>query len=87
MKLGMLNNQTLMVLVNAMHFKGEWKFQFNPDYTNESRFTTISGSEIPMNMMRMERPRRMPYAKIAELRLAAVSMPYTVRFCQSNSII
>lgn len=74
----MLNNQTTMILVSTIHFKGEWKFPFNPEHTKKDKFTTITGDEVPVSMMKLERPRRFRYAVLPELKSSAVAMPFAV---------
>ncbi|ODN00065.1 Serpin B8 [Orchesella cincta] len=73
----MLTNQTAMILVNAIHFKGQWKYPFDPDNTREERFKTLSGQELPVKMMQLDRPRKMKFAKLPELKSSAVALPYT----------
>ncbi|CAL8109626.1 unnamed protein product [Orchesella dallaii] len=72
----MLTNQTAMILVNAIHFKGQWKFPFDPDHTSEQSFRTLSGREIPVKMMQLDRPRKLKYAKLPDLKSSAVALPY-----------
>jgi len=73
----MLNNQTVMVLANAIHFKGHWRYPFNPDYTVKSRFSTIAGYDTQVEMMKMDNPRRLQYGRLPELKAAAVALPYS----------
>ncbi len=74
----MLNNQTTMILVSTIHFKGEWKFPFNPEHTKKDKFTTITGDEVPVSMMKLERPRRFRYGVLPELKSSAVALPFAV---------
>lgn len=46
-----LNNDMMMVLLNAIYFKGGWIKPFNEDATKECTFTKEDGSEIMVQMM------------------------------------
>lgn len=66
-----------MILVSAIHFKGLWKFPFNPENTTKKPFTTLAGNEIQMDMMRLDRPKSFKYAKLPELKSSALALPYS----------
>lgn len=40
-----------MLLVNAIYFKADWKYQFEKQQTKEDRFTLADGSRVPVQMM------------------------------------
>ncbi len=44
--------EMVMYLINAIYFKGDWKYQFDKDKTNDDYFTTSSGSQVTCKMMR-----------------------------------
>ena len=46
-----LSESQLMLLINAMYFKGDWKYQFNPENTQESDFYMQDGSTKKVKMM------------------------------------
>jgi serine protease inhibitor len=47
-----LNDNTVMLLINAIYFKGKWKLQFDPDDTSEKPFYKPSGSQAGVQMMK-----------------------------------
>ncbi len=42
---------TVMFLINAIYFKGSWKYQFDPNYTKDDQFFVSSGVPITCKMM------------------------------------
>ncbi len=48
---GSLDALTRMVLVNAIYFKGNWKYQFDPEDTEEMDFHLESGRTVLVDMM------------------------------------
>jgi len=49
-----LNDNTVMLLINAIYFKGKWKLQFDPDDTSEKPFFKPSGSQELVQMMKQK---------------------------------
>jgi serine protease inhibitor len=49
-----LNDNTVMLLINAIYFKGKWKLQFDPDDTSEKPFYKPSGTEAAVQMMKQK---------------------------------
>lgn len=49
---GVLNDQTRLVLLNALHFHSLWKTPFDPRLTAEATFHTANGSAVSVSMMR-----------------------------------
>ena len=47
-----LNDNTVMLLINAIYFKGKWKLQFDPDDTSEKPFYKPSGTQAGVQMMK-----------------------------------
>ena len=47
-----LNDNTVMLLINAIYFKGKWKLQFDPDDTSEKPFFKPSGNQSDVQMMK-----------------------------------
>ena len=46
-----INPLTVMFLINAIYFKGMWKYQFDENLTQDDSFFLSDGSEISCNMM------------------------------------
>lgn len=49
-----IDSATIMFLINAIYFKGDWTIQFDPEYTREASFHLIDGSSNKCNMMTMQ---------------------------------
>jgi len=49
---GSLDEETRLVLVNALYFKAPWVEEFAPGATTERPFTLADGNEVPVPMMR-----------------------------------
>jgi len=45
---------TVMFLINAVYFKGTWKYEFDPKSTTDDFFNRANGSAIPCRMMRQK---------------------------------
>ncbi|KAG5852104.1 hypothetical protein ANANG_G00058910 [Anguilla anguilla] len=48
---GALTEDTRLVLLNAIHFRGLWKVPFDPRMTQERLFHCANGSSVPVPMM------------------------------------
>jgi serpin B len=48
---GVLDPSTKMVLVNAIYFKADWMYQFDPNDTNDAPFHLLNGSDVQVKMM------------------------------------
>ncbi len=46
-----LGSGTTLILTNAIYFKGNWGFPFDPQKTREAAFTLINGDTVPVPMM------------------------------------
>ena len=51
---GRIDPQTLLFLINAIYFKGNWQDEFDPSRTRPGTFQLPSGSEKRVQMMRRE---------------------------------
>ncbi len=69
---GEIDPNTLLVLINAIYFKGSWAQAFDPALTSEQPFTRQDGSQVAVPLMQMAS--RLAYANgdLAQW----VSMPY-----------
>lgn len=54
---------TMMFLINAIYFNGDWSVQFDPDNTIEKSFHTSDGSVVETDMMRMKQQENMLYTR------------------------
>jgi serpin B len=51
-----LNSMTVMVLVNAVYFKGEWETKFDPSKTKKQLFFVDKIKVTQVNMMHIKLP-------------------------------
>ncbi len=58
---GPIDPLTMMYLINAIYFNGDWSVQFDPDNTIQKPFHTSDGSTVETDMMRMEQQENMLY--------------------------
>lgn len=56
---GTLTPATVMVLVNAIYFKGNWDEQFPKHGTHKSQFLVSENNEVEVDMMSIEK--KYPY--------------------------
>jgi len=68
-----LNKDTLLILINAIYFKGKWETPFKKSATRDREFTLVGGSKKKCPMM--SRSDEFPYFSGAGFQ--AVSLPYT----------
>ena len=70
---GMVSEQTMMVLLNALYFKALWKDKFDKNYTLQQTFTTLKDAKIQVDMMRLYDKRQL-YGETEDCQL--VELPY-----------
>lgn len=46
-----IDPMTVMFLINALYFKGDWTYQFDPQDTRAQEFTLLGGSTVSVSMM------------------------------------
>lgn len=51
---GPINPLTVMYLINAIYFQGDWSYQFDPDKTRKESFFRADGSLAEVDMMRLD---------------------------------
>ncbi|XP_059119188.1 serpin B6 isoform X1 [Peromyscus eremicus] len=71
---GTLNSDTLLVLVNAIYFKGNWEKQFDKEDTREMPFKVTKNEEKPVQMMFKKFTVNMTY--IGEIFTKILLLPY-----------
>lgn len=70
---GMLTPDTAMVLVNAIYFKGDWLYPFDPNSTHDAAFHLLDGSDVQVEMMSQSLS-GIPYAQGDSYQ--AIELPY-----------
>ncbi|XP_055686535.1 serine protease inhibitor 42Dd-like isoform X10 [Lutzomyia longipalpis] len=69
-----LNEDTRMVLVNAIYFKGLWENKFKPEDTKKMPFHVTKTSEVDVDMMYTKA--NFKYGILEDLNAVALEMPY-----------
>lgn len=67
-----LNSFTVMVLVNAVYFKGEWEAKFDPSKTKKQLFFVDKNKVTQVNMMHIKRP----VLYTTDKDYSAIALPY-----------
>lgn len=68
----MVDDNTVMALVNALYFKAKWQDKFQSSQTREQTFTTLLGNQIQTDFM--HRTKEMRYSEGDDYQL--VELPY-----------
>jgi serpin B len=66
-KAGSISSDTVLILTNAVYFKGSWLVPFDSKNTQQADFTTHKGEVVKVPMMKQEG--EFNYAKTAEVQL------------------
>lgn len=69
-----LDDDTRMILINAIHFKGEWQNKFLEEHTVKDDFWTSETESVKVDMMNTKKNFR--YGDFADLDAKALEMPY-----------
>ncbi len=78
-----ISHNTLMVLVNAVYFRGNWFEQFDPNLTQIKPFFLGSKkSQVDVSMMRLTRTFRT--GKIGSLDAQFVELPFKVNYAMHS---
>ncbi len=64
--------EALLLLINAIYFKGEWSVQFDKSQTQDGPFTRLDGTQKTMPMMRQKDE----FQYLATEEFQALSLPY-----------
>ncbi|KAM3680283.1 ovalbumin-like [Ammospiza maritima maritima] len=70
-----VNPQTVLVLVNAIYFKGKWKTPFQEEHTEEVPFNVTEQESRPVQMMYQNSTFRV--GRVAEDKIKVLELPYT----------
>ena len=62
----------VMFLLNALYFKGDWKYQFDPKQTTDASFTLANGSSKNVKMMSLQQAFRVARTE----KYSAAQLPY-----------
>ena len=66
---------TMLILTNAIYFKGDWKVQFDEENTSQEDFTTIDNNVLSVDTMKLvDTEERFYFTKIDELKI--LELPY-----------
>jgi serpin B len=68
-----ISPQTIMYLINAIYFKGSWKYQFDKSKTHDDYFTTHEGTRVAVKMMQQEND----FSTYSNNLFTAVQLPYS----------
>ncbi|KAL3976833.1 small subunit ribosomal protein S25e [Sarotherodon galilaeus] len=74
LKPGTVNKDTLLTLVNAVYFKGNWKNRFEEANTKEMPFKIRQNETVPVQMMYQKK--KLPYNYIPDHDLQILELPY-----------
>ncbi|XP_034717462.1 leukocyte elastase inhibitor-like isoform X5 [Etheostoma cragini] len=69
-----VDDSTVLVLVNAIYFKGNWNKQFKEDSTVDAQFRISKSDTKPVKMMRQKS--RFPLVAVPEANCQILEMPY-----------
>ncbi|XP_066415300.1 ovalbumin-like [Molothrus aeneus] len=70
-----VNPQTVLILVNAIYFKGKWKTPFKEEHTEEVPFNVTEQESRPVQMMYQNSTFRV--GRVAEDKIKVLELPYT----------
>jgi serine protease inhibitor len=71
---GYVRQLTVLVLTNAIYFKGEWRWQFDRKKTQPGVFTISPGKTVKTAMMHMGKTSRLRYADLDGMQM--LELPY-----------
>jgi len=72
---GVLTQDTQLLLINAIHFKGNWSIRFNESDTKEEEFLLESGKSVRLRMMHVSDS--FSFTALPKLEAIALKMNYS----------
>ena len=69
-----IGDDTAMVLVNAIYFKGDWVKKFDSKNTQKQEFSVSSGENVMADMMRQTK--EFPFATLDDIDSKMLELPY-----------
>ncbi|XP_070850632.1 serine protease inhibitor 42Dd-like [Drosophila suzukii] len=69
-----MSSDMIMILLNAIYFKGQWQYEFDPKQTRKDNFRTADKKTVPAQMMFLDNSLRAGYVK--ELDAKVIELPY-----------
>lgn len=70
----MLDSSTRMVLVNAIYFKGNWTYQFDPKMTFKAPFYLNNDDSVEADFMKMKN--HFKFGSLEDLDATSIELPY-----------
>lgn len=71
---GSLNSSTILVLVNAVYFKGQWDHKFDEKHTTEDKFWLNKNTSKPVQMMKQKN--KYNFILLEDVQAKMVEIPY-----------
>lgn len=78
-------DNTFMLLVNAIYFKGQWEKPFPESATKPNSFNLLSGDKVQTQYMSVID--KFNYAELPELDCKVIRLPYVVSFESFSSFL
>ncbi|XP_041566197.1 serine protease inhibitor 42Dd-like [Drosophila elegans] len=69
-----INSDLVVVLLNAIYFKGQWKYNFDPKFTRKADFQVTKTNRLPVEMMSQTDSFRA--ANLKSLDAKVIELPY-----------
>nr|AAN62872.1 squamous cell carcinoma antigen 2 related protein 1 [Mus musculus]AAN62873.1 squamous cell carcinoma antigen 2 related protein 1 [Mus musculus] len=71
---GSLSSSTILVLVNAVYFKGQWNRKFDENHTREEKFWLNKNTSKPVQMMKQRN--KFNFSFLGDVHAQIVEIPY-----------
>jgi len=69
-----ITSDLVMILLNAIYFKGQWQYEFDPKRTKQADFRTSDKKTVPVQMMSLSGAFRAGY--VPDLGSKMIELPY-----------